>query len=212
MTGRSAFASSAAACVDQRAGRPAAGRRRGSRSAGMTASSVGMMPLSTSIGHSRKTGPGRPAVASRKAIAVYSASRFVCTTVRAHLVIGRPGRHGAIPAARHDPLLHRRGAAEDHHGAAARVGVGDAGDAVGHAWPRGQQRDARLAGDARPALGGMDGDLLVAGIHHANALAHAAVVDRGDVAAAEREDDLDALALEHLGHQHSAVSITSCMS
>ena len=45
--------------------------------------------LSTSIGHSRKTGPGRSAVASRKAIAVYSARRFVWTTVRAHLVIGR---------------------------------------------------------------------------------------------------------------------------
>ena len=102
-------------------------------------------------------------------------------------------------------LIERGGAAEDDDRAAALVGVGDAGHAVSHARASGQQRDARLAGDARPALGGVDGHLLVARIHHPDTLAHAAVIDRGDVAAAEGEDDLDAFALEDFGDQHAAV-------
>ena len=97
------------------------------------------------------------------------------------------------------PVLDWGGAAEDDDRAAGGVGVGDAGDAVGDARAGGEQRDAGAAGQARPALGGMDGGLLVAGIHHADALAGAAVIDRGEVSRAEREDDLDSFALECLG-------------
>ncbi len=96
-------------------------------------------------------------------------------------------------------------AAEDEDRAPGLVRVGDAGNAVGHAGASGQQRDAGLARDLGPALGGMHRDLLVACIHHADALTHAAIVDRRDVAATQRKDDLHARLLEHLRDNQSAV-------
>ena len=103
------------------------------------------------------------------------------------------------------PVVDGRGAAEDQHRASRHIGIGDAGDAIGDARPGGQQRHAGRASHLRPALGGMHCDLLVARIHHADALAHTAVVDGGEMTAAEREDDLDSLALEHLRDQQPAV-------
>ena len=71
---------------------------------------------------------------------------------------------------------------------------GDAGDGVGSARAGGDERHARLAGDPRPAVGGVRRRLLVTDVDHADALVEAAVVDRHDVPAAEREHVRHALA------------------
>src|SRR5262249_27484941 len=55
------------------------------------------------------------------------------------------------------------------------------------------ERDAGLAGDAAPAVGGVRRRLLVPHVDDADALVDAPVVDRHDVTAAEREHELDAL-------------------
>jgi uncharacterized protein (DUF39 family) len=49
--------------------------------------------------------------------------------------------------------------------------------------------------------------LLVAHVHHADALVEAAVIDVHDVAAAEGEDAVDALLLQGAGDQVSAVDL-----
>ncbi len=49
--------------------------------------------------------------------------------------------------------------------------------------------------------------LLVAGVHHPDALVQAAVVDGLNVAAAEREDVVDTVPLESLRNQASAVNL-----
>ncbi len=85
-------------------------------------------------------------------------------------------------------------------------GVGDAGDPVGDAGPRrdgGDADAARVA--ARPGVGRVDGRLLVAHVDDLDALVDAAVVEGHDVAAAEREDTLDAGLLERLGRELPAV-------
>ncbi len=90
-------------------------------------------------------------------------------------------------------LIQRAGAADHDHGAAVLVGVGDGGDAVGDAGAGGDEADAGAAVGSRPALGGVAGDLLVPDVDDADAVVVAAGVDVLDVAAAEGEDDVDAL-------------------
>ena len=96
-------------------------------------------------------------------------------------------------------------AADEDHRAGRLEGVGDAGDGVGDAGPRRDDSHARLAGDLRPPFGGVGGDLLVPEVDYLDALGHAALVKVVNVAAVEREDVLDALALERFGEQSSAV-------
>ena len=60
----------------------------------------------------------------------------------------------------------------------------------------GQRADARLARDLRPALGGERGRLLVAHVDEVDALVAAAVVDREEVPAREREQLGDAVRLQ----------------
>ena len=76
------------------------------------------------------------------------------------------------------------------------MGVRDAGHGVGDAGARHDHGDAEPAGEARPRVRGVRRRLLVADVDHADAVAEAGVVDRQDVAAAEREDGADALAGE----------------
>jgi hypothetical protein len=104
----------------------------------------------------------------------------------------------------HLVLAERALAADQQHRAFGAERVGDAGDRVGGAGAGGHHGHARLAGDARVAVGGVRGDLLVADVHDRDALVDAAVVDVDDVAAAEREDDVDALRLERLGDEMAA--------
>ena len=66
-------------------------------------------------------------------------------------------------------------------------------------------RDARLARGLRPALGGERGRLLVAHVDDVDALLAAAVVDREEVAAREREQLRDPVRPEALGHEPPAV-------
>src|SRR5262249_57021000 len=61
-----------------------------------------------------------------------------------------------------------------------------------------------LAGEARPAVGGVDRSLLVARVEDVDALAEAAVVDGGDVAAAQGEHAGDAFILEGAGDDVAA--------
>jgi hypothetical protein len=57
------------------------------------------------------------------------------------------------------------------------------------------------AGHTGVAVRGVRGYLLVAYVDHIDALVDATVVDVDDVAAAQREDDLDAFVLQRLRHQ-----------
>ena len=81
---------------------------------------------------------------------------------------------------------------------------GDAGDRVGAAGTGGGDDAAELAGLARIAIGRVRGHLLVPHVDDADAFIDAAVVDVDDVAAAEREDRVDAFVLERLRHQMAA--------
>ena len=126
-------------------------------------------------------------------------------TVAANLVIGvimsTCGRSCS------EPILcwrERALAADEQHRALGAEGVGDAGDGVGGARAGGDDRAAGLAGHARVAVGGVRGDLLMADVDDLDALVDAAVVDVDDVAAAEREDRVDALGLQRLGDQVAA--------
>jgi hypothetical protein len=90
-----------------------------------------------------------------------------------------------------------------------RVGppcVGDAGDAVGDTGARGDRRNSDLARvAARPGVRRVDRRLLVAHVDDLDALVDAAIVERHDVTAGEREDALDAGFLERLGCELSTV-------
>ena len=103
----------------------------------------------------------------------------------------------------------RSGAPDEEHGTPRRIRVGDAGHRIGHARPRRDDRDAEIAGETRPGIRGMRSRLLVAQIDDADPLAEAAVVDRQDVAATQREhvaharlreDTRDEIAAGQLGH------------
>ena len=102
-------------------------------------------------------------------------------------------------------MLCQRALAADVQNRAFRAECGgDAGHGVGAARARGGDDAAELAGLAGVAVGRVRGDLLVAHIDDADALVDAAVVDVDDVAAAEREDGIDAFVLERLGDQVAA--------
>ena len=106
---------------------------------------------------------------------------------RAHLVLGERALAADV---QHRAFRAERGGDAGHRIGAARAGRGD--DA------------AELAGLARIAVGGMGRDLLVAHIDDPDALVDAAVIDVDDVAAAEREDGVDALGLQRLGDEMAA--------
>ena len=91
----------------------------------------------------------------------------------------------------------------EHRALGAERG-GDAGDGVGAAGAGGRHHAAEPAGLARVAVGGVRGGLLVAHVDDADALVDAAVIDVDDVAAAQREDGVDALGLERLGDEVAA--------
>ena len=81
--------------------------------------------------------------------------------------------------------------------------------AVGDAGAGRQRRDARLARDLRPALGGERRGLLVARVDEVDALRAAAVVDREQVAAREREQLRHAVRLQALRDEPPAVQLCS---
>ena len=104
---------------------------------------------------------------------------------------------------------HRRRAAAEHERAAtpfcwaepiALIPFVTPGPAVSAATPG-------CAGDLRPALGGERRGLLVAGVDEVDALLAAAVVDREQVAAREREQLRDAVGLQAPRDQPAAVDL-----
>ena len=148
------------------------------------------MVIRRSTGISTKTGPGRPVSAVRIAVVSTSGICRVSATVHEPLVIGREERDLLGLLERAQPAqAERRRAADQEQRAPRRVRVGDTGDGVGDAGPGGDHGHADIAGEPRVGVAGMGARLLVAHVDDRDALGEAAVVDRQDVAAAEREDD-----------------------
>src|ERR1700726_4305833 len=83
------------------------------------------------------------------------------------------------------------------------MGVGDAGDGVGHAWTSGDQGYSELAGQFCVRLGHMDRRPLIADVDDANSLRVQPHPDRHDMAAAKREYVLDAALLQKARDQGS---------
>ena len=103
---------------------------------------------------------------------------------------------------------HRRGtAAEDEHRRAVLLRRGDRAHPVRHAGAGGQRSHAGLSGDLGPALGGEGGGRLVAHVDEVDALLAAAVVDREQMPAGQREELGHAVRLEALGHQPPPVEL-----
>ncbi len=105
------------------------------------------------------------------------------------------------------PAHRRRAPAEHEHRRVVLLRRADRAHPVGHAGPGRQRRHARLARDLRPALGGERGGLLVADVDDVDALLAAAVVDREEVAAREREQLRHAVGLQPPGDQPPAVEL-----
>ena len=98
-----------------------------------------------------------------------------------------------------------RAAAEHHERRAVELRAGEGAHPVGDPGAGGQRGDAGLAGRLRVALGRPGRRLLVAGVDQVDALGDAAVVDREQVAAGEREQLRDAAVGERAGDQLAAV-------
>ena len=134
-----------------------------------------------------------------------SATRSVLGTVAANLVIGvirsTCGRSCSDPilccVSAPWPPMCRIGLSE-------RNAVAMPVTALVQPGSGGRDDTAELAGLTRIAVGGVRGDLLVPHVDDADALIDAAVIDVDDVAAAEREDRIDAFVLQRLGDQVTA--------
>ena len=91
-------------------------------------------------------------------------------------------------------------AGDHHHGNAVERRVGDAGRGIGEAGPQVRQQHRRLARDARVAVGGMRGDLLVAHVDELDpALRHGR--QHGDVRVAAQAEDVAHAAPLEVAHQ-----------
>ncbi len=201
ITGRSASSSSASA---RSSAAPSASAGRGAGPSGISSASASKK--TTSSGKSRNTGP----VCGRRATANASSTRPGISDVA-------PGGRGELDHRPHErhvvDLLQRalapaergRAAAEHDHRRVVLQRRGHPAHAVGHARAGGQRGDAGLARDLRPALGGERRGGLVADVDDLDALGAAALVDREEVTAGEREQAADALRLQAPGDQAAAV-------
>ncbi len=98
------------------------------------------------------------------------------------------------------------GAGDAEGGSEGDRGVGQAGDGVREARSGGHEVGGGPAVAKGVALGGKGGRLLVARVHHANPGVQAAVQQREDVSAREREESVD-LALLEVGRHPSAYGV-----
>ena len=105
------------------------------------------------------------------------------------------------------PAEGRRATTEHQHRRVVLVRRAERAHPVGHPGTGGQRTHAELARDLRPALGGERGGLLVADVDDLDALLAAAVVDREQVPAREREQLADAVGAQALGDQPPAVEL-----
>ena len=83
-------------------------------------------------------------------------------------------------------------AGKHHHRGGIHVSVGDAGDGVGRAGPRGDEHDARASADARIAFGHVGRALLMADENVLDFRVEQRVVGGQDSAAGIAEDYIDA--------------------
>jgi hypothetical protein len=117
----------------------------------------------------------------------------------------RDGRHHVdvrqILQRAHLVLAQRALTADQQHRALGAERVRDTRHGVGRARSRGDHRTTRATGDACIAVSGVSCDLFVTNVDDVDALVHTSVVDVDDVAAAQREDHVDALGLEGFGDQ-----------
>src|SRR6266567_455031 len=96
-------------------------------------------------------------------------------------------------------------AANDENGTAREISVGYARNAVGDAGTGGQQGYTGRARAFCPAFSRVDSRLFVARVHHTDALAQTAIVNRGNMTTAEGEDDFDPLSFKYFSDQPAAV-------
>ena len=106
------------------------------------------------------------------------------------------------------PAVLRGAAADDDHGGAVELGLGDGADAVGDARSRGQHREARHPGELAGGLRGEGRGLLVAHVEqpHRRVGGDGGVVHREDVGAGEGEHRLDAVGARGGRGQHAGVA------
>ena len=108
---------------------------------------------------------------------------------------------GQILKPAHAVLGLRRLTADVQHRALGSERGRDAGDRVGAPRAGRGHHASEAAGLARVAIRRVRRDLLMAHIDDLDALVDASVVDVDDVAAAQREDGIDALALQGAGDE-----------
>ena len=161
-----------------------------------------------SIGTSTSTGPGRPGLREMEG-ALDDARQVVDVIDAIHALAERPEDLELISVLVQVHFLVRvpavvigRDVAGDHdHRDRVERRIGHAGCGVGQAGAEVRQHDAGLARRARVAVGGMRGDLLVAGRDEPDAALAERVEKADDGVAAQAEDHLDAEALEVFGQQ-----------
>ena len=104
-------------------------------------------------------------------------------------------------------VLERTLAAEDEDGRIGAPCIGDAGHTVGYTGAGSDGGDADLARVAtRPGVRGVDCSLLMTDVDDLDALIDAAVVDRHDMAAGEREEGFDASLFESASRELATVN------
>ena len=123
---------------------------------------------------------------------------------RACSAVARTAR-GRSPAASRCPSARRRSSAEHNDRRVAGLRGGHRAHPVRHARPGGQRAHAGLARDLRPALGGERRRGLVAHVDDVDALLAAAVVDREQMPAGQREQLAHAVGLQAPRDEPSAV-------
>ena len=200
-TGRSASPSSASA---RSIASPSGCSARGAWTSGASSASASMN--TTSSGKSRNTGPlyGRPRDRER----LVDQPRDLRRRARGGRELDdRPHeRHVVDLLQRALPPAERGRAPTEHdHRRVVLLGARHRAHPVGDAGPRGQRRDARLARDLRPPFGRERGRRLVAGVDDVDAFVLAALVEREQVAAREREQPCDAVGLQASGNEAAAV-------
>ena len=202
ITGRSASRSSAAARSSARGvgARPAAWAA-GSAGSGSTAS------MNTwSSGKSRNAGPPCGRSAAAQASSTSAGISAVEDAVAASLTSGRTNGTWSISCS--DPWPQRSAGARPPStsiGLWRLLGRAERAHAVRHARAGGERAHARLPRHLRPALGGEGRGGLVAHVDERDALGAAAVVDREQMPARQREQRRHAVRLQAPGDQAPAV-------
>ena len=197
ITGRSASRSSATARSSIRWS--GAEATCGSASAG-SASSASMKTWSS--GKSMNAGPVCGRCIAAKASSISPGISAVAATVAASLTSGRT--NGTWSISWSEPWPQRIAGARPPSTSIGRVVLlrgAQRAHPVRHARPGRERADPRLARHLRPALGREGGGGLVAHVDEVDALRPAAVVDREEMAAGEREQRRDAVRLEAAGDE-----------